>query len=347
MVVERVLLVEPRSFCAGVETAIKTLAWMVVLHDEPVFCVHAIVHNEGIVRRFERLGTVFVDDVADVPPGSPLVLSAHGSAPSVIAAAASRASVAVDAVCPLVTKVHREIRTRAAAGDTVVYVGHPGHDEAAAAVAIAPHATHIVSSADDVASLPRATARVALLAQTTIALDRLEEVERAVRRRFDDVWTPRRSDLCYATTNRQRALRGACDHVDAVVVVGSATSSNTAALVALARAHAPRAVRVDGAGEVPPDHTGTVAVTAGASAPENDVAEVVAALRPRNGVEHFAPIDEAEYFPLPPALRLLLARADADGRLPADLRDAFAHDRTMPALALLELVESAFVGRRA
>jgi 4-hydroxy-3-methylbut-2-enyl diphosphate reductase len=333
--VERLLLVEPRSFCAGVEMAIKALAWMVLLHDEPVHCVHAIVHNDAIVERFERLGVVFVDDIADVPDDAPVVLSAHGSAPAVVERARWHRATAVDAVCPLVAKVHREIRRRAATGDAIVYVGHHGHDEAVAANAIAPAETHLVETAGEVEALALETSNISLLAQTTLGIADIDAVERAARRRFTTVWTPRRADLCYATTNRQRALSAACGVCDAVVVVGSRTSANTRALLDLALRAGVRAVRVDTPDELPGDLVGTVAVTAGASAPPGAVTDVVAALAPRSGIERFAPIEEDEYFPLPRDLRAMLIHAS----LAPELRGMLESDRTLSAMALLEAIE--------
>ena len=308
---------EPRSFCAGVETAIKTLAWVVLLHDEPVFCVHEIVHNDAIVERFERLGVEFVDDVSLVPVGAPVVLSAHGSSPAVVANARAGAAVLVDAVCPLVTKVHHEIRVRAALGNEIIYAGHRGHDETVAAAAIAPGATHVVASAADVDALPLDEPPIALLAQTTLGIDEIDGIERAVRQRFPNVWTPRRADLCYATTNRRRALRAACECCDAVVVVGSASSANTNALVDLARRAGRRAHRVDGVADLPDDLEGTVAVTAGASAPEVTVAGVVAALVPPDRVVPFVPITETSTSRSRPNSAAVLAAAAESGRLTA------------------------------
>src|SRR5213595_3395365 len=170
MEVERVLLAAPRGFCAGVEMAIKALSWMVRVFEPPVYCYHEIVHNQVVVDRFERLGVVFVDDVADVPEGAPLMLSAHGSAPEVVAAARARVGgFVVDAVCPLVTKVHHEVKVRAGKGYSIVYVGHDGHDEAVGTMAVAPSAIHLVESQADVASFPDTDQPVALLAQTTLS----------------------------------------------------------------------------------------------------------------------------------------------------------------------------------
>src|SRR5215510_14817981 len=165
--VERVLLAEPRGFCAGVEMAIQALAWMVRTFPPPVYCYHEIVHNRIIVERFEAQGVVFVDDIADVPPGSPVMLSAHGSAPEVVAAARERGSYVVDSVCPLVTRVHHEVRVRAGKGFRIVYVGHEGHEEAVGTMAVAPASISRVESVAEVEALEPFSEPVALLAQTT------------------------------------------------------------------------------------------------------------------------------------------------------------------------------------
>src|SRR5256886_2123655 len=154
MAVEKVLLAAPRGFCAGVEMAIKALAWMVRVFEPPVYCYHEIVHNQVVVDRFRRLGVVFVDDVAEVPPGAPLMLSAHGSAPEVVAAARASGGVVINAVCPLVTKVHHEVKVRAGKGYTVVYVGHEGHEEAVGTVAVAPESVRLGESQADATGLP-------------------------------------------------------------------------------------------------------------------------------------------------------------------------------------------------
>src|SRR5690349_20160567 len=237
--VERVLLAAPRGFCAGVEMAIKALAWMVRIFEPPVYCYHEIVHNRVVVDRFERLGVVFVDDIADVPAGAPLMLSAHGSAPEVVAAARARGGAVVDAVCPLVTKVHHEVRVRAGKGYTVLYAGHEGHDEAVGTMAVAPDSVRLVQREDDVDGLAGVDGPVAFLAQTTLSLDEWRGVLDAARERFPDLWVPGRSDLCFATTNRQSALKAIADRADAVVVIGSANSSNTVALGKAARASGP------------------------------------------------------------------------------------------------------------
>ncbi len=291
--------------------AIKALAWMVRSFDGPVYCYHEIVHNKIVVDRFIAQGVVFVDSIDDVPDGSPIMLSAHGSAPEVVAAARSRGSYVVDAVCPLVTKVHHEVKTRAAKGYHIVYVGHEGHEEAVGTMAVAPHAITRVQSVEEVDALPTFDLPVAMLAQTTLSHREWNEVAVRVRERFPSVWTPGRSDLCFATTNRQSALMAMAPHVDAFIIIGSSNSSNTRALERLAiEAGCPRVHRVNAASELPNDLHGVVGVTAGASAPEELVEGVLAFLAPLNGVEEFLDIEEDEYFPPPRNIRDLQAAID-------------------------------------
>jgi 4-hydroxy-3-methylbut-2-enyl diphosphate reductase len=329
MAVDKVLLAAPRGFCAGVEMAIKALAWMVRVHEPPVYCYHEIVHNRLVVDRFRELGVVFVDDVADVPEGAPLMLSAHGTAPEVVEAARARGGVVVDAVCPLVTKVHHEVKVRAGKGYTVLYIGHEGHDEAVGTMAVAPESVRLVESVDDVDGLDLDTdTPVALLAQTTLAMQDWAGVKDRAQERFPELWMPGRSDLCFATTNRQTALRAIADKAEAVIVIGSENSSNTVALEKTARAAGcARVHRVNSAAEVPGDLSGIVGVTAGASAPEELIEAVLARLAPREGVEEVQVTDEDEYFPPPRELRSLLAEK---GRA-----DALADDRSVSASDVL------------
>ena len=306
--VDRVLLAEPRGFCAGVEMAIKALAWMVRTHDTPVYCYHEIVHNKIVVQRFEAQGVIFVDDIDEVPEGMPIMLSAHGSAPEVVAAARSRGSYVVDSVCPLVTKVHHEVKVRAGKGFRIVYVGHEGHEEAVGTMAVAPDSISRVESVAEVLALPSFDEPVALLAQTTLSHRDWEGVAVAVRERYPQVWSPGRSDLCFATTNRQSALMAMAPRCDAIVVIGSANSSNTRALEKLAiEAGCPQVYRVNGAEELPDTLHGTVGVTAGASAPEELVEAVIARLAPTHGVKLLRVTDEDEYFPPPRNIRDLQA----------------------------------------
>ena len=308
--------------------AIKALAWMVRELEPPVYCYHEIVHNRLVVDRFRQLGVVFVDDVADVPAGAPLMLSAHGSAPEVVAAARAHGGVVVDAVCPLVTKVHHEVKVRAGKGYSIIYAGHEGHDEAVGTMAVAPDAIHLVESPGDVSALPDPHQPVAFLAQTTLSHQDWASVLDAARDRFADLWMPGVSDLCFATTNRQTALTEIAAKSDAIVVIGSANSSNTVALEKVARSTGcPRVFRVNGADELPDDLSGTVGVTAGASAPEELVRAVIDRLAPTDGVEEVQVTAEDEYFPPPRELRDLIgAERLADDRTTAasDVLDALA-----------------------
>ena len=304
MTVDRVLLAEPRGFCAGVEMAIKALSWMVRSFEAPVYCYHEIVHNKIVVQRFEAQGVVFVDDIAEVPEGRPIMLSAHGSAPEVVAAARARGSYVVDSVCPLVTKVHHEVKVRAGKGYRIVYVGHEGHEEAVGTMAVAPDSISRVESTAEVAALPDFDQPVALLAQTTLSHRDWNDVAVAVRERYPDTWSPGRSDLCFATTNRQSALMAMAPRCDAIVVIGSSNSSNTRALEKLAlEAGCPQVFRVNSVDELPDGLSGTVGVTAGASAPEELVEAIIAFLAPVGGVEGVRVTEEDEYFPPPRNIR--------------------------------------------
>jgi 4-hydroxy-3-methylbut-2-enyl diphosphate reductase len=311
--------------------AIKALAWMVRAFDPPVYCYHEIVHNRLVVDRFEQLGVVFVDDIAEVPEGRPIMLSAHGSAPEVVAAARARGSVVVDAVCPLVTKVHHEVKRRAGEGYRIVYIGHEGHEEAVGTMAVAPDAIDLVESVDDVEALAEHGRPVALLAQTTLSHREWAEVADAAKARYPDLWQPGRSDLCFATTNRQSALMAMAPRCDAIVVIGSANSSNTRALERLAREGGCATVlRVNSADEVPDDLAGTVGVTAGASAPEELVDAVLARLAPVHGIEEVRITDEDEYFPPPRELREHLSAEELAGDRRRAASDVLAALRPTP-----------------
>jgi 4-hydroxy-3-methylbut-2-en-1-yl diphosphate reductase len=351
--VDRVLLCAPRGFCAGVEMAIKALAWMVRVFEPPVFCYHEIVHNRHVVEQFRARGVIFVDDVNEVPAGAPLMLSAHGSAPQVVSDARKRGRVVVNAVCPLVTKVHHELKVRARSGYTVLYVGHEGHEEAIGTMAVAPEAVVLVQSEDDVdfasAKIEKETP-VALLAQTTLSHDEWSAILARANERFSELWMPNRSDLCFATTNRQAALRAIAGRSDTVVVIGSLNSSNTRALEAVAiAAGCPRVIRVNDATELPQDLSGTVGVTAGASAPDELVEAVLAALDPEGGIEEVRVTVEDEYFPPPPELRELLKGLSAALELGLGAMSehedpgptsAFADDRSSSAADVLALLAS-------
>jgi len=345
-VVETVLLAEPRGFCAGVEMAIKALTWMVRVFEPPVYCYHEIVHNASVVEVFTKAGVVFVNTIDDVPSGAPIMLSAHGSAPDVVSAAMGRSAVMVDAVCPLVTKVHHEVRTRAGAGYEIIYVGHQGHDEAIGTVAEAPGSVTLVDPGSGLGAFaPADPARVALVAQTTLGLFEWESVLEDAQDRFPDLWTARRSDLCYATTNRQSAVRELARRCDVVLVVGSESSSNTMALVRVARAEGTAAHRVDGPDSIDPRwlaKAAVVGVTAGASAPDRSVREVIDAIAPSR-VEVVRVTDEGEYFPPPPQLRSFLKalqgafEAGVSARRPG-LPGLLDEDRSWGATEALEML---------
>lgn len=313
--VDRVLLAEPRGFCAGVEMAIKALTWMVQVFDPPVYCYHEIVHNAVVVRAFENAGVVFVDNITEVPEGKPVMLSAHGSAPQVVAEASRRSAVMVDAVCPLVTKVHHEVRRMANDGYDIIYIGHQGHDEAVGAVAEAPDAARLVDPRDGLGAFEaRDPEKVALLAQTTLGMYEWQGVLDQAWERFPNLWTARRGDLCYATTNRQTAIQQLAAQSDLVLVVGSENSSNTQALVRVARKEGVEAHRVEGPADVDQrwlEGADVVGVTAGASAPDQNVQSVIDAVAPRDGVHLMRVTEEDEYFPLPPQLRRLMQSIQA------------------------------------
>ena len=312
MTVEKVVLAAPRGFCAGVEKAIKALDWMTRVFEPPVYCYHEIVHNQFVVNHFKSLGVVFIDDITLVPSGAPVMLSAHGSPPEVIEAARLSGGSVIDAVCPLVTKVHHELKVRARKGYNVLYVGHEGHEEAVGTMAVAPESVHLIESVEDIDQLRGLEGPFALLSQTTLSLDEWQHLREYAELTFPDIWMPNRSDLCFATTNRQAALRSVAAGADSVVVIGSANSSNTVALTKVAEAvGAPRVLRVNGAFELPDDLSGVVAVTAGASAPESLVNEVLESLNPQNGVTVQTVTVEDEYFPPPPELRELLKTLSA------------------------------------
>jgi 4-hydroxy-3-methylbut-2-en-1-yl diphosphate reductase len=292
---------------------------MLELFEPPVYCYHEIVHNRLVVDRFRAQGVIFVDDVDEVPEGAPLMLSAHGSAPEVVAAARTKNRFVVNAVCPLVTKVHHEAKVRAGKGFTVLYVGHRDHDEATGTLAVAPEAMRLVEHEADLDEvLPTVTdpSQVALLAQTTLSLDDWQGIMTRAREQFPDLWTATRDDLCFATTNRQAALRAIAARADTIVVIGSANSSNTIALTKVARAAGcERVFRVDGPDELDDALLAgarVVGVTAGASAPEDLVQAVIARLAPVDGVELVHVTDEDEYFPPPRELREL-ERLRAEG----------------------------------
>jgi 4-hydroxy-3-methylbut-2-enyl diphosphate reductase len=263
-----VLLAAPRSFCAGVERAIEIVEHALAQRGRPVYVRKQIVHNAHVVADLEARGAVFVDDLDAVPPGATVVFSAHGVSPAVRTQAGHRALRVIDATCPLVTKVHTEARRFAARGDTVLLVGHDGHEEVEGTLGEAPERTILVP---DVAAawtveVPDPT-RVSYLTQTTLAVDETEEIVAELRARFPALRGPASDDICYATTNRQHALTAIAGEADLVLVVGSANSSNSVRLVELARRGGTPAYLIDDAGDIRPewlDGVRVVGLTAGA-----------------------------------------------------------------------------------
>lgn len=285
----RVLLAEPRSFCAGVERAVEIVEIALQRYPRPVYVRRQIVHNAHVVADLQRQGAVFVDELDEVPDGTTVVFSAHGVAPAVRAEAERRGLNVIDATCPLVTKVHSEVRRFAGRGDTVVLVGHAGHDEVEGTLGEAPDRVALV---EDVADAERVVVadpdRVAYVLQTTLAVDEAEETVAALRRRFPDIRSSPSDDICYATTNRQRAVAAIARDSDVVLVLGSANSSNSLRLVEVAERLGTPAHLVDDATDVRPEwieNAMTVGLTAGASAPPRLVDEVVGTLRALGPVE--------------------------------------------------------------
>jgi 4-hydroxy-3-methylbut-2-enyl diphosphate reductase len=305
-----VLLAAPRSFCAGVERAVDMVDQALHLHGPPVYVRRQIVHNAHVVARLEARGAIFVDELDQVPDGATVVFSAHGVAPAVRDDAARRGLGVIDATCPLVTKVHTEARRFAARGDTVLLIGHAGHDEIEGTLGQVP-GIRLVSSAAEAATVEVANPRrVSYLTQTTLAADETAAVVGVLKARFPGLNGPDTDDICYATTNRQQAVTAIAASCDVVLVVGSANSSNSQRLVEVARRHGTPAHLIEDAGEIRPEWLAgvrTVGLTAGASAPPHLVDEVITFLGPDRVTEHRV-ADENVTFLLPPMLRALTHR---------------------------------------
>jgi 4-hydroxy-3-methylbut-2-enyl diphosphate reductase len=316
-VVKRVLLASPRGYCAGVERAVDTVEQLLDLHGPPVYVRKQIVHNAHVVRDLEARGAIFVEDEREVPEGKTVVLSAHGVAPSVYANAKARGLNTIDATCPLVSKVHVQARRYAADGYTILLIGHAGHEEVVGTMGEAPESTILVQSVEDAEALDLAAgARVAYITQTTLSVDETGEIIQALRRRFPEIHAPKKEDICYATSNRQWAVKDLLGEVDLLLVIGSRNSSNSNRLVEVARAHGVAAHLIDDETDIDPtwlDAAETVGLTSGASAPEKLVERVCDWFRAR-GVEDISAhrlVDEAVEFRLPVELRRELALAES------------------------------------
>jgi 4-hydroxy-3-methylbut-2-enyl diphosphate reductase len=307
--VQRVLLASPRGYCAGVERAVETVERALSLFGPPVYVRKQIVHNAHVVRDLEERGAIFVEDEAEAPAEAILVLSAHGVAPSVYDRAAARRQTTIDATCPLVTKVHVQARRYAAEGMRIVLIGHAGHEEVIGTLGEAPEATVLVESIEDAEALELpAGAPVAYITQTTLSVDETAEIIDVLKRRFPHIRGPQREDICYATSNRQWAVKELVSEVDLLLVIGSCNSSNSNRLVEVARSAGVEAHLIDDETEIDElwlEQAETVGLTSGASAPERLVERVCDWFRARGvkQIRPFASVYEDVVFRLPVELR--------------------------------------------
>jgi 4-hydroxy-3-methylbut-2-en-1-yl diphosphate reductase len=311
----KVLLASPRGFCAGVNMAIESLDLALRLYGPPVYVYHEIVHNKHVVDEFLTKGAVFVDAIDEVPIGAHLLYSAHGVSPTVRAEAEARKLHAIDATCPLVTKVHLEAIRYAERGYTILLIGHEGHDEVVGTMGEAPEAIVLVQSPEDVDALefPPGT-KLAYVTQTTLSVDDANRIISRLKERYPTIDAPPKEDICYATQNRQEAVNILSQETELVIVLGSQNSSNSQRLAELARQSGRAAYLIDGPRDLDKawfDGVQSVLVTAGASAPETVVQQVLDYLRENFGatVESRSIRDEEVYFPLPRELRRSTAKA--------------------------------------
>jgi 4-hydroxy-3-methylbut-2-enyl diphosphate reductase len=307
--VEKILLAAPRGYCAGVDRAVQTVERALARYGPPVYVRKEIVHNKHVVEQLRARGAIFVESETEVPEGSVTVFSAHGVAPSVHENAAARHLRTIDATCPLVTKVHVEARRFAADGYTIVLVGHDGHEEVEGTMGEAPDHMVLVQTEQDVDELELADPeRVAYISQTTLSVDETRGIIDRLRERFPAIIGPRTDDICYATTNRQAAVRQLATECELVLVIGSANSSNSLRLVEVARDYGVQAHLIDNARELEEawlDGVRVVGISSGASAPEELVQELIALFRAR-GVEDISEVmvtREDVRFMLPKTIR--------------------------------------------
>jgi 4-hydroxy-3-methylbut-2-en-1-yl diphosphate reductase len=307
--VERVLLASPRGYCAGVERAVETVELALEHYGAPVYVRKQIVHNIHVVRDLEARGAIFVEEETEVPEGATVVYSAHGVAPSVFENSAKLGHNVIDAVCPLVTKVHVQARRYADEGYTVVLIGHEGHEEVVGTMGEAPEATVLVQTVEEVEALDLPPdSKLAYVTQTTLSVDETGEIITALRRRFPEIRAPRKEDICYATSNRQWAVKDMLPEIDLLLVIGSRNSSNSNRLVETARAAGTPAYLIDDETEIDEgwlENARTVGITSGASAPEKLVARVCDWFRARGvaDIEPYRIVEEDVTFRLPVELR--------------------------------------------
>ena len=306
----QVTLAEPRGFCAGVDRAIDIVERALAKFGAPIYVRHEIVHNTFVVNDLKAKGAVFIEDLSDVPPGATLIFSAHGVSKAVQDEARRRGFSVFDATCPLVSKVHIEVAKLAKEGYEFIMIGHKGHPEVEGTMGQLDHGIHLVEDVADVARVqPAQTERLAVVTQTTLSMDDAAEITAAVRRRFPDIREPKQQDICYATQNRQDAVKLLSREVDVMIVVGSPSSSNSNRLAELARKLGVPAYMVDSPAELQPEWLqgkSRVGLTAGASAPEVLVKEVIERIRGLGGVSvrKMDGIVETVKFPLPKGLKL-------------------------------------------
>jgi 4-hydroxy-3-methylbut-2-enyl diphosphate reductase len=306
---KRILLAWPRGYCAGVERAVDTVERALRIYGPPVYVRKQIVHNINVVRDLEAKGAVFVEDEAEVPEGAVVILSAHGVAPEVYENSARRRLSVIDATCPLVTKVHLEARRFDRDGYTILLIGHEGHEEVIGTSGEAPDHVVLVESPEAARAVQVPDpGRVAYLSQTTLSVDETNEVIDVLKERFPDIEGPPRDDICYATQNRQEAVKALAEGSDVILVIGSDNSSNSKRLVEVARSLGTPAYLIDDETEIQDDWLGgrdTVGVTSGASAPEWLVERVVENLKRRGATEiqQLHTVDEQMRFSLPTGVR--------------------------------------------
>jgi 4-hydroxy-3-methylbut-2-en-1-yl diphosphate reductase len=314
---KRVLLAAPRGYCAGVDRAVETVERALDLHGAPVYVRKEIVHNKHVVEELSKRGAVFVEQETEVPEGQMVVFSAHGVAPAVHENAAARRLRTIDATCPLVTKVHVEARRFAEDGYTIVMIGHEGHEEVEGTTGEAPESIVLVQTAAEVAELDVPDPeRLAFITQTTLSVDETAEIIAALRARFPAIVSPKSDDICYATTNRQIAVKQLARECDLVLVIGSTNSSNSNRLVEVAREHGAASHLIDNHSQVREewlDGVETVGITSGASAPEELVERLVEYFRERGAgeVSELRTVHEDVRFMLPREIREAQAAATA------------------------------------
>ena len=307
----KILLANPRGFCAGVNMAIECLDEAIKRFGTSIYVYHEIVHNRYVVDRFTRQGVTFVNAIAEVPEGSILLYSAHGVSPEIRQQSRDRKLHTIDATCPLVTKVHLEAIKYVKEGYNIVLIGHEGHDEVIGTMGEAPESITLVETPEAVDELPFAPdAKIAYLTQTTLSVSEAEAIIGRLRQKFPNIHCPPKDDICYATTNRQEAIDTLASNADAVIVLGSQNSSNSRRLMELGASHGAKAFLIDGIHELPEDALSvgdTVLISAGASAPEVVVQECIDSLVKKYGaeVESIVVREEHVSFPLPKELRLI------------------------------------------